>query len=69
LPVTPNLEYDANGNLQKEKDSAGVVIRTYEWDARNRLRRIMGNTSAEFVYDVLGRRVSKKINVVNWGQA
>ena len=58
------LEYDANGNLWKEKDGAGTVLRQYNWDARNRLVGINGNVTAEFKYDPLGRRTSKTINSV-----
>ncbi|MDH4188331.1 MAG: hypothetical protein OEV08_15180, partial [Nitrospira sp.] len=56
------LEYDANGNLWKEKDGAGTVLREYSWDARNRLIGISGNATATFKYDALGRRVSKNIS-------
>ena len=48
-----NLTYDANGNL------TGDGTNTYTWDARNRLVGISGGTSASFVYDSFGRRVSK----------
>ena len=58
------LEYDANGNLSKEKDGTGTVLRQYTWDARNRLVGISGNATAEFKYDPLGRRTSKTINSV-----
>jgi RHS repeat-associated protein len=57
------LEYDANGNLLKVKDSANVVLRSYEWDASNRLLAIQipgavaaGTKRTEFVYDGAGRR-------------
>ena len=58
---TPNLVYDANGNLTSQTEANGTT--TYTWDARNRLIALSGpgmNTS--FVYDALGRRVSKTIN-------
>ena len=64
LPATPNLEYDANGNLVKERDSAGAVLHQYAWDVRNRLIGISGNTTASFNYDALGRRMSKTMNSV-----
>jgi YD repeat-containing protein len=58
------LEYDANGNLLAVKDSANVVLRSYEWDASNRLLAIQipgavaaGTKRTEFVYDGAGRRV------------
>jgi RHS repeat-associated protein len=60
---TPNLTYDANGNLLSQIDVSGTT--TYTWDARNRLTRISGpEVSASFVYDAMGRRVSKTINGV-----
>lgn len=61
--TTPNLTYDANGNLVSQTDATGPI--TYTWDARNRLIGISGlSTTASFVYDALGRRTSKTINGV-----
>ena len=58
---TPNLTYDANGNLTSQTDTNGTT--TYTWDARNRLAAVSGpDVSASFVYDAVGRRVSKTIN-------
>jgi RHS repeat-associated protein len=60
---TPNLTYDANGNLTSQTDASGTT--TYTWDARNRLVGISGpGVSASFVYDALGRRITKTINGV-----
>jgi len=54
---TSTLIYDANGNLVND----GVT--TYSWDARNRLTSISRpSVSASFIYDALGRRISKTIN-------
>ncbi|ULA64753.1 MAG: hypothetical protein LZF86_190046 [Nitrospira sp.] len=53
------LTYDNNGNLTND----GVNI--YQWDARNRLIGLSGGTGASFVYDLLGRRMSKTINGAN----
>jgi RHS repeat-associated protein len=54
---TDMLTYDANGNLTFDGTT------TYTWDARNRLTQMSNaNVSASFVYDALGRRVSKTIN-------
>lgn len=49
------LSYDPNGNL------LGDGVRTFEWDARDRLVSIRagGALIASFVYDALGRRISK----------
>jgi RHS repeat-associated protein len=49
------LVYDANGNLTS--DGAN----TYTWDARNQLVGISGTSTASFVYDALGRRVSRTV--------
>jgi RHS repeat-associated protein len=54
---TETLTYDANGNLTSDGTNS------YTWDARNRLAQMSSaNISASFVYDALGRRVSKTIN-------
>ena len=61
--TTPNLTYDANGNLTSQTDASGTT--TYTWDGRNRLVAISGpGVNASFTYDALGRRVSKTINGV-----
>jgi RHS repeat-associated protein len=50
------LSYDANGNL------IGDGTNTYTWDGRNHLTAISGGTTASFVYDGFGRRMSKTIS-------
>jgi len=47
-----SLSYDANGNL------TGDGTNTYTWDARNHLTAISGGSTASFVYDAFGRRMS-----------
>jgi RHS repeat-associated protein len=60
---TPNLTYDANGNLTSHTEASGTT--TYTWDARNRLVGIAGpGVSASFTYDAFGRRISKTVNAV-----
>jgi RHS repeat-associated protein len=60
---TPNMTYDANGNLTSRTDSTGTT--TYIWDARNRLLAVDGpNLTASFMYDALNRRIGKTINGV-----
>jgi RHS repeat-associated protein len=51
--------YDLNGNLATS--SAPGDSRTYEWDAENRLKRVVRNGAelARFAYDPLGRRIEK----------
>jgi RHS repeat-associated protein len=56
--VQKTLEYDLNGNLRYEKDASGTVLREFQWDAKNRLVKIIdGTKESEFVYDGLDRRV------------
>lgn len=49
------LSYDANGNLTNDGTN------TYTWDARNHLTAMSGGAMASFIYDALGRRMSKSI--------
>lgn len=57
---TPNITFDANGNLTSQTDASGTT--TYTWDARNWLIGIASPTlTASFKYDALGRRIEKTI--------
>jgi len=53
--ASDTFTYDANGNL------TGQATRTYEWDAANRLVRVVENTVevGRFEYDGFGRRAQK----------
>ena len=51
-----SLSYDLDGNLQNDG------VNTYNWDSRNHLVGISGGTSASFVYDGFGRRMSKTVS-------
>jgi RHS repeat-associated protein len=53
------LAYDLNGNLTSKAEP--LATWGYEWDAENRLTRVLKNGSevARFVYDPLGRRIEK----------
>ena len=52
------LEYDANGNLRYERDTNGSVLREFQWDAKNRLVKIIDDShETHFRYDGLDRRV------------
>ena len=56
--VQLQLEYDLNGNLRYERDASGTVLREFQWDAKNRLVKIIdGIKESEFVYDGQDRRV------------
>jgi RHS repeat-associated protein len=52
---TKSFTYDLNGNL------TGDGVKTYEWDAANRLTAVKqgGSTLASFTYDGNGRRATK----------
>ena len=50
------LSYDPNGNLTND----GTNI--YVWDARNHLAGLTGSSTASFMYDGLGRRMSKTVS-------
>lgn len=55
----PQLSIDSNGNLTQKIE--GNDTWTYEWDAENRLKRVLKNAAevARFAYDPMGRRVEK----------
>ncbi|MFD2257697.1 RHS repeat-associated core domain-containing protein [Luteolibacter algae] len=56
--IQKTLEYDLNGNLRFEKDDQGTVLRKFQWDAKNRLLKIIDGThTSEFEYDGLDRRI------------
>jgi RHS repeat-associated protein len=58
-------DYDAEGNMIRRTEIATGAYRTFEWDHRNRLTRVVdataGGTNVQDVsygYDVLGRRIA-----------
>lgn len=54
------LEYDLNGNLRFQRSPDGTVLQAYQWDAKNRLVKILeGTQETEFAYDGKDRRVLK----------
>jgi YD repeat-containing protein len=55
---TKSFTYDLNGNL------TGDGVKTYEWDAVNRLVAVKqgGSTLASFTYDGNGRRGRSPVN-------
>jgi RHS repeat-associated protein len=56
--VQKTLEYDLNGNLRYEKNASGTVLREFQWDAKNRLVKLIDGThETQFVYDGFDRRV------------
>ena len=55
-------QYDNNGNMVQKTANAGGAISTYEYDAENKLVRVVSPTStAHYRYDGLGRRVEKEV--------
>ncbi len=50
------VTYDANGNLLNDG------VRSYGWDARNRLAAVGGVAAGTSAYDGLGRRVTNRVN-------
>jgi RHS repeat-associated protein len=53
--------YDYRGNLTKK----GSV--EYSWDSQDHMTKVVnGNTTVEFKYDLMGRRVAKKVNDGAW---
>jgi len=59
--TTASYTYDPNGNLTQKIE--GSDTRIYEWDAANRLKRVLKNTAevTRFSYDPFGRRVEKVV--------
>jgi len=61
-------QYDNNGNLTRKTAKVGGAITSYEYDAENKLARVVRNgTTVNYKYDGLGRRVEKE--VINVGTA
>jgi RHS repeat-associated protein len=57
------FEYDANGNLRFEKDAAGAILRSFEWDAADRLKAVnWGAQRVEWTYNGLGQKVLETVN-------
>ena len=55
-------QYDNNGNMTRKTAKVGGAETTYEYDAENKLVRVvMPSTTADYKYDGLGRRVEKSV--------
>jgi RHS repeat-associated protein len=55
-------QYDNNGNMTRKTAKIGGAITTYEYDAENKLVRVVSPTNtANYKYDGLGRRVEKEV--------
>ena len=55
-------QYDNNGNLTRKTAKVGGAITSYEYDAENKLVRVVSNgTVVNQKYDGLGRRVEKEV--------
>ena len=61
--VVKSYEYDANGNMTFEKGPSGATVRSFEWDAADRLKAVnWGSDRLEWVYNGLGQKVSESAN-------
>jgi YD repeat-containing protein len=55
-------QYDNNGNMIQKTAKTGGALTTYEYDAENKLVRVvMPSTTVDYKYDGLGRRVEKDV--------
>jgi RHS repeat-associated protein len=55
-------QYDNNGNMTRKAAKAGGAVTMYEYDAENKLVRVvMPGTTVDYKYDGLGRRVEKDV--------
>jgi RHS repeat-associated protein len=55
-------QYDNNGNMIQKTAKAGGSVTNYEYDAENKLVRVvMPGTTVNYKYDGLGRRVEKEV--------
>ncbi len=55
-------QYDNNGNMTRKTAKVGGAVTQYEYDAENKLVRVVSPTStANYRYDGLGRRVEKEV--------
>jgi RHS repeat-associated protein len=55
-------QYDNNGNLTRKTPKVPGPFNSYEYDAENKLVRVVKNgTAVNYKYDALGRRVEKEI--------
>lgn len=63
VDATFDYGYDADGNLNTRKNRVNGNIRTYTYDAENRITKITfaDGTSATYRYDPLGRRYEKNV--------
>ncbi|MGH8543568.1 MAG: hypothetical protein ACREX3_08045, partial [Gammaproteobacteria bacterium] len=55
-------QYDANGNQTRKTAKTGGAFTIYEYDAENKLTRVVKNgTTVNYRYDGLGRRAEKEV--------
>ena len=55
-------QYDNNGNMTRKTAKVGGAVTTYEYDAENKLVRVLSPTNTtNYRYDGLGRRVEKEV--------
>jgi RHS repeat-associated protein len=62
-PAQKTYEYDSNGNLLREKDPVGTIIRSFEWDAADRLKAVVsGSQRIEWTYNGQGQKILETTN-------
>jgi len=55
-------QYDNNGNMTRKTAKVGGAVTQYEYDAENKLVRVVSpSNTANYKYDGLGRRVEKEV--------
>ena len=55
-------QYDNNGNMTRKIAKSGGAVTIYEYDAENKLVRVVSaNNTANYRYDGVGRRVEKEV--------
>ncbi len=60
--TTTTFEYDLRGNLTKRGSTE------YYWDAQDHMTKVVapGGTATQYKYDLMGRRIAKKIGTGDW---
>lgn len=74
---TYDYDYDDEGNMILRTETATGAVRQFEWDHRNRLRRVTDRASAAgvitneatYTYDALDRRIAKTVDADGEGAA
>jgi len=61
------FEYDLRGNLTRRYYESGSPATNYYWSADDKLTTaVRSGTTVQYKYDLLGRRVAKRVNSGPW---